>query len=60
MREVINKTVKYVAMWAEDAHRLKRLAQQTGRTQVELVHEALVDLEESVGVATNAEALQQP
>ena len=46
MRDVINKTVKYMGMWAEDASRLKRLSQETGWTQVAVAHDALVRYEE--------------
>jgi hypothetical protein len=45
MPDVIDKARKYIGIWTEDASRLKRLSQQTGRTQVELAHEALVELE---------------
>ena len=45
MPEKIDKARKYIALWAEDADRLKRLSQATGKTQVALAHEALTALE---------------
>jgi predicted DNA-binding protein len=44
MPDKIDKARKYLALWAEDADRLKQLSQQTGRTQVELLHEAIGNL----------------
>jgi predicted DNA-binding protein len=45
MPQKMDKARKMIALWAEDANRLKRLSDHTGRTQVELIHEAIVELE---------------
>ena len=46
MAKGIDKARKYLAVWGEDADRLKALSQHTGRTQVELLHEAIIALEQ--------------
>jgi predicted DNA-binding protein len=45
MAKDIDKARKYLALWGEDADRLKQLSQETGRTQVELLHEAILTLQ---------------
>jgi hypothetical protein len=42
MQDVKDKARKYVAIWAEDARLLKELSQYTGRTQVALIHAAIL------------------
>jgi hypothetical protein len=45
MDTVIEKARKYIGIWADDGKRLKQMSEQTGRTQVEIVHAALVAYE---------------
>ena len=35
---------KVIMIWAEDTDRLRRLSRLTGRTQVDLLHEAIAEL----------------
>ena len=42
MQDVTDKARTYVAIWAEDARLLKELSQYTRRTQVALVHTAIL------------------
>jgi predicted DNA-binding protein len=46
--EKIDKARKAVALWAEDVTRLQRLSARTGRTQVELLHQAIKELEKKL------------
>jgi hypothetical protein len=48
--EKIDKARKAIALWAEDATRLQRLSARTGRTQVELLHQAIKELDKKLPV----------
>jgi predicted DNA-binding protein len=45
MVQKIDKARKSLALWAEDVTRLQHLSAATGKTQVELAHEAILELE---------------
>jgi hypothetical protein len=42
MQDVTEKARKYVGIWVEDARVLKALSQSTGRSQVALIHAAIL------------------
>jgi predicted DNA-binding protein len=48
MVEKIDKARKAVALWAEDVTRLQNLSARTGRTQVELLHQAIKELDQNL------------
>jgi predicted DNA-binding protein len=48
--EKIDKARKSVALWAEDVTRLQHLSARTGRTQVELLHQAIKELDQKLPV----------
>jgi predicted DNA-binding protein len=50
MVEKIDKARKAIALWAEDATRLQRLSARTRRTQVELLHQAIKELDQKLRV----------
>jgi predicted DNA-binding protein len=45
MNEHIDKARKYIAVWGETADRLKALSERVGRTQIELAHDAIAQLD---------------
>jgi predicted DNA-binding protein len=46
--EKIDKARKAVSLWAEDVTRLQHLSARTGRTQVELLHQAIKELDKKL------------
>lgn len=48
MHPKIDKARKYVAIWGESANLLKDISTKTGRTQVELIYDAIRDLDAKV------------
>jgi hypothetical protein len=46
MLEKIDKARKLVSVWAITANQLRQLSDSTGKTQVELMHEAIQLLED--------------
>jgi hypothetical protein len=56
MIDPIDKARKYIALWTEDAKRLKLMSLVTGRTQVELIHEGLTLLEHHIAMVNISEA----
>ena len=56
----VNKARKHVSLWTDDADELKALSDATGRTQVQLLHEAiLLRVAHAHGVASFIEEAEE-
>lgn len=52
----LNREPKLIRVWADTQRRLQELSQQYGIMQVELVHEAITDLEKTLRKSIKAQA----
>lgn len=52
----LNREPKLIRVWADTQRRLQELSQQYGIMQVELVHEAIIDLEKTLRKSIKAQA----